>query len=144
MADEAKNIVATPELIALIQSGKAAKDYTVEEAKLFNNFFKTGTKELRAEKKLEKSVAVKKDRPELALLIEAFKPILDANMEEIAKLFNETVSTEKPKGQKGINLSIAGSDFNLQILNKAAFEHEAEVKKAEKKAADEKAAAEKA
>jgi len=116
---------------------KDPAELTVDEINFITNY----AAKLRAVNKVAKEkglIVAKAERvvsPEMILLADAFKVIISANTDMIQKLFDLTVDTEKPKGQKGINVTIEGVDFNVQILNKAAYKADAEAKKAEKVAA---------
>jgi len=102
------------------------------------NFIQSYTAKLRAINKVavEKGVVVKKVakvvNPLIQVLADAFKVVIENNLEIIKELFPP--ETDKPKGQKGVNVNIDGSLFNVQLLNKAAFDHAREIAKAEKAA----------
>ena len=119
---------------------KEVDQLSVEEL----NFIVGYEKRLRAVHKVakEKGIVVKdaaktEKSPEIQLLATAFEAVLSANLDVIKGLF--PVSADKPAGAKGVNVATSTDfPFYIQILNRAAFKHDAEIAKAAKEANKEK------
>ena len=115
--------------------------FTVEELKKYAEQEKAIKKALKTAydagvvTKPEKVKKVKATDARIIFIGEQFKVILEENIDDINNLFAETITTDKPKGQKGINVTIEGCEYNIQILNKAAFAYDQKQAKLKREAA---------
>ena len=119
--------LSNEELLELISYTNSLRSTTAKQAK---------DRKLEVPKKVKSATVA---TPELALLSDAFKVIIDNNLDIIKALF--PASSEKPAGQKGVNVAIKDAPFYIQILNKAAFELDRENAKKAKEAEKAEAAA---
>ena len=118
---------------------KKVEDMTAEEMQFLISY----TSKLTAVKKAakEKGIIVSKPAksitekaPEFQLLASALEAVVLANQDYITTLFNATKTAEKRLGNKGINVSLAGCNFNVQLLSKEVYKAEAAENKAKKEA----------
>ena len=113
--------------------------FTVEELKKYAEQEKAIKKALKTAydagvvAKPEKAKKVKATDARIVLIGEQFKVILEENITDIDNLFAETMTTDKPKGQKGINVTLEDYEYNIQILNKSAFAYDREQAKLTRK-----------
>ncbi len=121
---------------------KNVEDLTIEELDFIVNYeakMRAVRKVAVAKGVMEKKVAKKELSPEVQILADGFKVLIEINLETIRGLF--PAETDKPKGQKGVTLPTPKDcPFYVQLLNKAAFTYAVEQNKKEK--ADKKAAME--
>lgn len=103
---------------------KSVKEMSVEEIMALQKQLKELqglVKDARKEGLIPKTAPKAKEvTPEIALLADSFKAILEANKELVVKLFDATKTADKPDGNIGVNIHIEGYDFDVQILSDSA------------------------